>query len=81
MNIEIQGEQREKIADVLRKPGYKVKIAGGWPMEFWSASRYKLIIVYSGYHSIQSPLGWTQTESAASAVKRWLNPARKSSSP
>ena len=27
--IEIQGEQREKIADVLRKLGYKVKIAGG----------------------------------------------------
>jgi len=27
--IEIQGEQRERIADVLRKLGYKVKIAGG----------------------------------------------------
>lgn len=27
--IEIQGEHREKIADVLRKQGYKVKIAGG----------------------------------------------------
>ena len=27
--IEIQGEQREKIADVLRQLGYKVKIAGG----------------------------------------------------
>ena len=27
--IEIQGEQREKIADVLHKLGYKVKIAGG----------------------------------------------------
>jgi translation initiation factor 1 len=27
--IEIQGEQREKIADTLRKLGYKVKIAGG----------------------------------------------------
>lgn len=27
--IEIQGEQREKIADILRKQGYKVKIAGG----------------------------------------------------
>jgi translation initiation factor 1 len=27
--IEIQGEQREKIADVLRKSGYKVKMAGG----------------------------------------------------
>ncbi len=27
--IEIQGEQREKIAEVLRKLGYKVKIAGG----------------------------------------------------
>jgi translation initiation factor 1 len=27
--IEIQGEQREKIADVLRQFGYKVKIAGG----------------------------------------------------
>ena len=27
--IEIQGEQREKIADVLQKLGYKVKIAGG----------------------------------------------------
>ena len=27
--IEIQGEQREKIADVLRKLGYKAKIAGG----------------------------------------------------
>ena len=27
--IEIQGEQRDKIADVLRKLGYKVKIAGG----------------------------------------------------
>jgi translation initiation factor 1 len=27
--IEIQGEQREKIADVLQKSGYKVKIAGG----------------------------------------------------
>lgn len=27
--IEIQGEQREKIAEVLRGLGYKVKIAGG----------------------------------------------------
>lgn len=27
--IEIQGEHREKIADFLRKLGYKVKIAGG----------------------------------------------------
>ena len=27
--IEIQGEQREKIADLLQKLGYKVKIAGG----------------------------------------------------
>ena len=27
--IEIQGEHREKIADVLHKLGYKVKIAGG----------------------------------------------------
>ena len=27
--IEIQGEQRERIAGVLRKLGYKVKIAGG----------------------------------------------------
>ena len=27
--IEIQGEQRERIAEVLRKLGYKVKIAGG----------------------------------------------------
>jgi translation initiation factor 1 len=27
--IEIQGEHREKIADVLRKLGYKVKVAGG----------------------------------------------------
>ncbi len=27
--IEIQGEQREKIAELLRKLGYKVKIAGG----------------------------------------------------
>jgi translation initiation factor 1 len=27
--IEIQGEQREKIAHILRKLGYKVKIAGG----------------------------------------------------
>jgi len=27
--IEIQGEHREKIAKVLRKQGYKVKIAGG----------------------------------------------------
>lgn len=27
--IEIQGEHREKIADVLRKLGYQVKIAGG----------------------------------------------------
>lgn len=27
--IEIQGEQREKIAEVLRKLGYKVKMAGG----------------------------------------------------
>jgi translation initiation factor 1 len=27
--IEIQGEQREKIAETLRKAGYKVKIAGG----------------------------------------------------
>lgn len=27
--IEIQGEQREKIAEVLRKLGYKTKLAGG----------------------------------------------------
>ena len=27
--IEMQGEQREKVADTLRKLGYKVKIAGG----------------------------------------------------
>lgn len=27
--IEIQGEHREKIADTLRKLGYKVKVAGG----------------------------------------------------
>ena len=27
--IEIQGENREKIAEALRKMGYKVKIAGG----------------------------------------------------
>ena len=27
--IEIQGEHREKIADILKKMGYKVKIAGG----------------------------------------------------
>jgi translation initiation factor 1 len=27
--IEIQGEQRENIADALRKLGYKVKVAGG----------------------------------------------------
>lgn len=27
--IEIQGEHREKIADVLRTAGYKVKVAGG----------------------------------------------------
>ena len=27
--IEIQGEQRERIAEVLRRQGYKVKIAGG----------------------------------------------------
>jgi translation initiation factor 1 len=27
--IEIQGEQREKIAEALNKMGYKVKIAGG----------------------------------------------------
>ena len=27
--VEIQGEQREKIAEILRKLGYKVKIAGG----------------------------------------------------
>jgi translation initiation factor 1 len=27
--IEIQGEQREKIADTLRRLGYKVKVAGG----------------------------------------------------
>ena len=27
--IEIQGEQREKIASVLRKLGYQVKVAGG----------------------------------------------------
>ena len=27
--IEIQGEQRQKIADVLQQLGYKVKIAGG----------------------------------------------------
>ena len=27
--IEIQGEQRQKIAEVLQKLGYKVKIAGG----------------------------------------------------
>lgn len=27
--IEIQGQEREKIADILKKLGYKVKIAGG----------------------------------------------------
>ena len=27
--IEIQGDHRQKIADVLRKQGYQVKIAGG----------------------------------------------------
>jgi translation initiation factor 1 len=27
--IEIQGENRERIADTLRKLGYKVKLAGG----------------------------------------------------
>jgi translation initiation factor 1 len=27
--IEIQGEHREKIAEILRTRGYKVKIAGG----------------------------------------------------
>lgn len=27
--IEIQGDHREKIAEVLRKMGYKVKLAGG----------------------------------------------------
>ena len=27
--IEIQGDHRDKIADVLRKLGYKVKLAGG----------------------------------------------------
>lgn len=27
--IEMQGEQREKIADILRELGYKVKIVGG----------------------------------------------------
>ena len=27
--IEIQGEHREKIAEILRQRGYKVKIAGG----------------------------------------------------
>lgn len=27
--IEIQGEQRERIAEILRKLGYKVKVAGG----------------------------------------------------
>ena len=27
--IEIQGEQREQIAEILRKLGYKVKVAGG----------------------------------------------------
>jgi translation initiation factor 1 len=27
--IEIQGDQRERIAEVLRKLGYKVKLAGG----------------------------------------------------
>ena len=27
--IEIQGEQREQIAEALKKMGYKVKIAGG----------------------------------------------------
>lgn len=27
--IEIQGDHREKIAEVLKKQGYKVKIAGG----------------------------------------------------
>jgi translation initiation factor 1 len=27
--IEIQGEQRQRIADVLQKLGYKVKVAGG----------------------------------------------------
>jgi translation initiation factor 1 len=27
--IEIQGEQRERIADILQKLGYKIKVAGG----------------------------------------------------
>ncbi len=27
--IEIQGDQRDKIAEILRKLGYKVKLAGG----------------------------------------------------
>jgi translation initiation factor 1 len=27
--IEIQGEHREKIAEAMRKLGYKVKLAGG----------------------------------------------------
>ena len=27
--IEIQGEQRQRIAEALQKMGYKVKIAGG----------------------------------------------------
>jgi len=27
--IEIQGEHREKIADLLRKQGYKIRISGG----------------------------------------------------
>jgi translation initiation factor 1 len=27
--IEIQGDHREKLADALRKLGYKVKLAGG----------------------------------------------------
>jgi translation initiation factor 1 len=27
--IEIQGEHREKIAEALKKMGYKVKVAGG----------------------------------------------------
>jgi translation initiation factor 1 len=27
--IEIQGQEREKIAEVLKKQGYKVKLAGG----------------------------------------------------
>ena len=28
--IEIQGEHKQKLLDILNKLGYKVKISGGW---------------------------------------------------